>query len=191
MPSKPTVTQLRLDNIATCLAIVVNTLGVLATSLRTPVLDPICNTTEALLKNLQTIKQNKTLCAQLLEQTYKLLNAIARVYIKSDTGGELSPTVLNHIGKFTKTLHKIYTFVEAQQSGSKVKKIFRQGEMKKLLKDCNVGLQQGIEFFRLETANTPTEIKDMQEDGRKRHQEVLNMIEALSDSTGSDRASTV
>ncbi|KAJ6565263.1 hypothetical protein DFH09DRAFT_1081917 [Mycena vulgaris] len=193
MPSEPTVTQLRLDNIATWLNIAANTLGVLATSLRTPVLDPICNTTEALLKDLQasTIKQNKTLCAHLLEQTYKLLNAIMMAYIKSETGRELSPTVLNHVGKFTETLHKIHTFVEAQRSGSKVKKNFRQGEMNKLLKDCNLGLQQGIEFFQLETANLATEIRDMQEDGRKKHQEVLNMIEALSDSTGSDRASTI
>jgi hypothetical protein len=49
----------------------------------------------------QTIKQNKNICTELLEQTCQLLNAIMMVHIKSDTGGELPPSVLNHIGKFT------------------------------------------------------------------------------------------
>jgi hypothetical protein len=48
-----------------------------------------------------------------------------------------------------RTLHKIHTFVEAQQNGSKVKKFFRQGEMSTLLKDCKVGLQQGFEIFQV------------------------------------------
>jgi hypothetical protein len=37
----------------------------------------------------------------LLEQTYELLNAVLMIFIASDTGGELPPSVLNHIGKFT------------------------------------------------------------------------------------------
>jgi hypothetical protein len=36
-----------------------------------------------------------------MEQTYELLNALLIVHIKSDTGGELPPSVLTHIGKFT------------------------------------------------------------------------------------------
>jgi hypothetical protein len=48
-----------------------------------------------------------------------------------------------------RTLHKIHTFVEAQQNGSKVKKFFRQGEMSTLLKDCKAGLQQGLEIFQV------------------------------------------
>jgi hypothetical protein len=103
-----------------------------------------------------------------MEQTYELLNAILIVHIKSDTGGELPPSVLTHIGNFTeyvaclgkqklclvlttaiRTLHKIHTFVEAQQNGSRVKKFFRQGEMSTLLSDCKAGLQQGFEFFQV------------------------------------------
>jgi hypothetical protein len=102
-----------------------------------------------------------------MEQTYELLNAILIVHIESDTG-ELSPSVLTHIGKFTeyvacpgkkklhlvlttaiRTLHKIHMFVEAQQNGSKVKKFFRQGEMSTLLKDCKAGLQQGLGIFQV------------------------------------------
>jgi hypothetical protein len=102
-----------------------------------------------------------------LEQTYELLNAILMVHINSDTGAELPPSVLTHIGRFTecvtplgekkplilmtivRTLHKIHTFVEAQQNASKLKNFFHQGEMSKLLKDCKTGLQQGIETFKV------------------------------------------
>jgi hypothetical protein len=48
-----------------------------------------------------------------------------------------------------RTLHKIHTFVEAQQNGSKIKKFFHQGEMSALLKDCKAGLQQGFEIFQV------------------------------------------
>jgi hypothetical protein len=48
-----------------------------------------------------------------------------------------------------RTLHKIHTFVEAQQNSSKVKKFFRQGEMSTLLKDCKAGLQQGLDIFQV------------------------------------------
>jgi hypothetical protein len=48
-----------------------------------------------------------------------------------------------------RTLHKIHTFVEAQQNGSKVKSFFRQGEMSTLLKECKAGLQQGHDIFQV------------------------------------------
>ncbi|KAJ7841861.1 hypothetical protein B0H13DRAFT_1910051 [Mycena leptocephala] len=126
-----------------------------------------------------------------MEQTYELLNAILIVHIKSDTGGELPPSVLTHIGKFTETLHKIHTFVEAQQNGSKVKKFFRQGEMSTLLKDCKAGLQQGFEVFQVPMVNHMKDITQMQEDAEKQNTEVLAMIEAVSDTTSSDRSSSI
>jgi hypothetical protein len=48
-----------------------------------------------------------------------------------------------------RTLHKIHTFVEAQQNGSKIKKFFHQGEMSTLLKDCKAGLQHGLQVFQV------------------------------------------
>jgi hypothetical protein len=115
----------------------------------------------------QTVRQNKNECTQMMEQTYGLINAILIVHIKSDTGGELPPSMLTHIGKFTeyvfqlgktfplvwitaiRTLHKVHTFIEAQRNSSKVKKIFRQSEMSTLLKDCKAGLQEGLEIFQV------------------------------------------
>ncbi|KAJ7794795.1 hypothetical protein B0H13DRAFT_2393285 [Mycena leptocephala] len=158
-------------------------------SFSVPCVDVIAERILSLAKSIETIKRNKRDCIQILEQTHNLLDAIIILHIKSDTGGELPPGVLKGVNKFTGTLRKIQTFVEAQHNGSRVKRIFRQGEMSRLLQDCRIGLQQGLDFFQVKTANLIKDIAEMQQDAEYRHQEVLNMINALPDA-GSDRAST-
>jgi hypothetical protein len=71
-----------------------------------------------------------------------------------------------------------------------------------------VGLQNAIDFFQVRwvfgleqltqkyeiqvhTLNIITDIAEMQENARKRHQEVLDLVEAFLDSASSDRASSV
>ncbi|KAJ7924820.1 hypothetical protein B0H13DRAFT_1863683 [Mycena leptocephala] len=190
MAPQLTVTQIRLNNIATCLTVTADTLEILTSSLKAPFLEAISNTTKSLLNNIQTVKQNRNACTELMEQTYQLLNAILMVHINSDTGGDLPPVVLNHIGKFTETLHKIHTFVEAQQTGNKVKTFFRQHEMGALLKDCRLGLEREFDYFQIKTGSIMSDITKLEEDAAKRQQEVLNMIEALSTTSDSDRGSS-
>ncbi|KAJ7755425.1 P-loop containing nucleoside triphosphate hydrolase protein [Mycena metata] len=188
MPRQPTATQARLNNISNCLAITANTFDVLVDTLKISGPEAISNTIQSLLKLVQTIKQDKNECAELMEQAHQLLNAIITTYMKSDTGAELPPSTLNQIVKFTETLHKIHTFVEAQQSGSKVRKFFRQGELTALLKDCKVGLQQAFEFFNIKTVDIMTGLRETQDQAQLRHQEILDMIETLS---SSDSASVI
>ncbi|KAJ6537865.1 hypothetical protein B0H19DRAFT_1078974 [Mycena capillaripes] len=191
MPHQPSATQIRLENITLCLSATTNTLAMLSDHLDAPFLVAISNTTQSLVKCAQNAKQNKNECTQLLEHAYQLLTAIIALHIGSDTAGDFPPSVLSHIGKFTETLHKIHTFVEAQQSGSKLKKFFHQGEMNTLFRDCKIGLQQALEFFQVKTAEIMTDVAKMQQEAQERHQEVLKMIEALSDGASSDRASSV
>ncbi|KAJ7911140.1 hypothetical protein B0H13DRAFT_2483243 [Mycena leptocephala] len=191
MPSRPSVTEVRLRNVTTCMTIAAGTLEILADNFGTPFLEAICNTTQSLLKFIQTVKQNKEDCIGLMEQAHEVLNAIIIVHLKSDTGGELPPHVLKHVGLFTETLHKIHAFVEAQQKGSRIKMFLRQGEMSLLLKECRAGLQQGLALFQIQSPNLTKDITKMQEDAKMRHKEVLNMIEALSDSPSSDEVSSI
>ncbi|KAJ7880165.1 P-loop containing nucleoside triphosphate hydrolase protein [Mycena leptocephala] len=190
MPRQPTVTEIRLNNITTCLTRAANTYEILSDSFKTPFSDTICNTTQSLLKCIQTVKENKDDCSFLMEQAHELLNAVIIAHVKSDTGAELPPSVLNQIGIFTETLHKIHNFVEAQQKGSKVKKFLRQGEMSALLKECKAGLQKGLDFFQIKTVDLLKDAIKMQEYAERRHKEVLDMIEALYD-TSSDGASSI
>ncbi|KAJ7920072.1 hypothetical protein B0H13DRAFT_1867975 [Mycena leptocephala] len=158
MPPQPAVTQVRLNNISSCLTVTADTLEILANGVRTPFLGTILNTTQSLLENIQAVKQNKNACTKLMEQTHKLLNAILMVHINSDTGAELPPSMLKHVGRFMEILHKIHTFVEAQQTSNKVKKFFRQSEMSTLLKDCKAGLQKELDFFEIETCSIMSDI---------------------------------
>ncbi|KAJ7660158.1 hypothetical protein DFH06DRAFT_1130064 [Mycena polygramma] len=190
MPPQPSVTQTRLNNITRCLAAAATSLEVLASGLKEPSLEVIALTTKSLLKNLETVKQNKDQCIQLLEQTHELLNAILATHITSDTGADLRPSVLNAIAKFTETLHKINTFIEAQQKGSKLKRLFHQGELNTLLRNCKDGLQQGLDSFQIDAGTFMKEITYMQKESAERHKEVLHLIETLAD-TGSDEASVI
>ncbi|KAJ6556303.1 hypothetical protein B0H19DRAFT_1262384 [Mycena capillaripes] len=101
MPTKPTAAEIRLNEITPCLYVAAGTLEILASSGMAPFLAAISNTTQSLLKYIQTVKQNKDECIHLMEETYQLLEVIICVHINSDTGGELPPSTLNHIGNFT------------------------------------------------------------------------------------------
>ncbi|KAJ6538384.1 hypothetical protein DFH09DRAFT_1283421 [Mycena vulgaris] len=195
MPPQSIATETRFNNILKCFTIAVDTLEVLATTFKTPFLEPISNTAKSLLTAVQTVKQNKSDCTQLLEQTYALLCAIVSLHMKAEAGSDLTPSMLNDLGKFTDTLYKIHTFVEAQQDKSKIRHFFRQGEMSKLFKDCNLDLQEALDQFKvvwfdvsyLQDINLLTEVVVMQKFAEDRHKEVLELIEAFSDGTTSDK----
>ncbi|KAJ6563268.1 hypothetical protein DFH09DRAFT_1278943 [Mycena vulgaris] len=203
MPPQPTATEIRLNNILKCFTVAVDTLDILANHFVTPFLGLISTIAKSLLTAVQTVKQNKSDCAQLLEQTYGLLYAIVSLHMKPGTGPNLSPNMLNHLGKFTDTLYKIHTFVEAQQDKSKIRHFFHQGEMSKLLKGCNIGLQEALDHFKvtwqilnlkkkqLQDINLLHEVGIMQKFAEDRHQEVLDLIDAFSDGTTSDKGSLV
>ncbi|KAJ7804177.1 hypothetical protein B0H14DRAFT_3154111 [Mycena olivaceomarginata] len=195
--SRSVVTPNRLEDVVACLTMTTSTLEIIADTLQTPFLGAIINTTHAVLENIQTVTKHKEDCVQLLEQIHKLLTVIVTLHITSDAGGEMPAEVLNHVGKFTeltlgiRILHKIHVFVEAQQKGNKVKNFFRQGEMSALLKECQAGLQQSFDFFKIEEPRALPDITEMQKDAQKRHREVLEMIERLSEATASERSSTI
>ncbi|KAJ6589459.1 hypothetical protein B0H19DRAFT_1248991 [Mycena capillaripes] len=190
MPPNRTSAQTRLEDITTCMTLTAETLGRLAKSADMPFIQIIANTTQSLLKSIRTVKQNKDECNQLMEKTQQLLEAIIAVHINSETGGEFPPSVLSSIGNFTRTLHRIHNFVEAQQGGNKVKNFFRHGEMSTLLKDCKSGLQQGFESFQIKSTEIMKTITEMQEDAYRTQKEVLDMIEAFSSGSSSDRESS-
>lgn len=95
-------------------------------------------------------------------------------------------------------------FIETQQNGSRIKNIFRQGEINALLKDSKTGLREGLEFFRVSCSwnwnpfiqahsqatatNDFSDVRDMEKNAEELHQEVLDMMEALPIS---DKASSV
>ncbi|KAJ7451990.1 hypothetical protein FB451DRAFT_1100938, partial [Mycena latifolia] len=191
MSRQPSVAEIRLTNTIACLTPIISLLNELSDTFGTPFVPAISNTTLSLIAAIHHVKKNKEDCIQLLGDVYQLLSAIVNLHIQSETKGNLPPATLYHLGKFTETLHKIHAFVEAQQDKSKIKHFFRQTEIKTLLAECQVGLQQVFEGFKSAGIAVLGNITNRQEEVEIMHKEVLELMSNWSDGTTSDSASSI
>ncbi|KAJ6477721.1 hypothetical protein C8R45DRAFT_934372 [Mycena sanguinolenta] len=149
MPRQPTATEIRLKNLADCLTPTLRVLNELNDAYAPPFIQPISNTVSSLLKCVQNVKKNKKECAKLLENIYQVIYALINLHIESEVAGTLSPGMTERVGEFMKTLHKIFTYVQAQEDGNKIKQLFHYIEAKNLLKDCYAELDEAFKVFEV------------------------------------------
>ncbi|KAJ7302833.1 hypothetical protein DFH08DRAFT_945519 [Mycena albidolilacea] len=182
MPRQSTLTEIRVTNIIECLTLALTLLKELNDAFGPPFIQSIANTIESVIS-----------MAQLMENIHPVLYAIINLYLKSETVESLAPEVLHNIGKFMETLHKIYTFVKAQQDGTKLKHLFRNHEMQNLLEGCHAGLAQAVEVFKITTRPAMiSEINAIKKTTQLMHEELLELIQTQCDvSTASNRSSPV
>ncbi|KAJ7114644.1 hypothetical protein C8R43DRAFT_961257 [Mycena crocata] len=190
MPSPLTASHVRMNRAITALTGAVETLGVISKNVKGPFLQAIVNTGQSLLSMMQTVQKNKDDCTWLMEQACSLVYAVISVHVECEVRLDLPPSTLNQLGKATETLHKIHSFVEAQQEKSKIKWFLKQGEMNILFNACKTGLQQVLDDFEFDTTLLK-EINEMQKYAQYKHQEVLQMIMELEDDTNSDQVSLI
>ncbi|KAF8171432.1 hypothetical protein K438DRAFT_1773270 [Mycena galopus ATCC 62051] len=161
MPRQLTDAKAHLDHITTCLTLALPLLKELNDAFGPPFVQSIVNTIQSLINLVQNVKQNKNECVQLMENIHHIL-----------------------------TLHKIYTFVEAQQQGNKIMHFFHNHETNKLLQDCHAGLKQAQEMFGIQTqTQTLDEIREFRKAANFMHKEMMELIENLSETTVSERSS--
>ncbi|KAJ7469517.1 hypothetical protein FB451DRAFT_1476337 [Mycena latifolia] len=191
MPRKPTISDIDLISIVACLNAVLPLLNNLHDGFGTPFMQAISNTTLNLLYAVQNVKNNKDECVHLMKDIHEFIIAIAKLHMESEPQGSLPPSILDHIGKFTNTLHKIHTFVEGQQEKSRFKHFLRQSEIRILFKECQAGLQQALELFKIETgAAILADALKIQEKTDKLHEELLDLISHMTEGS-SDRSSSM
>ncbi|KAJ7082786.1 hypothetical protein C8R44DRAFT_894699 [Mycena epipterygia] len=192
MPLKTTVTETRLDNIIACLTPIVPLLNEFSDVFGTPFIPAISNTTLSLITLVQNVRRNKEECMQLMEHVHELLYAVINLHLEPGTASSFPPAILSAFGELTVTFHKVHAYMEAQQEGNKIKHFFHQSEMKTLLNECRIGLQQAVDIFKLEGAiNLNKNIVEMQKETEMIHKELLESISMSSDATLSNRASSV
>ncbi|KAJ7146640.1 hypothetical protein C8R44DRAFT_724388 [Mycena epipterygia] len=194
MPPKVTVTEKHMNNIAASLTRtpILSLLNEFSDAFGTPFIPTIATTTLSLITLVENAKKNKEECNQLMENVHELLYAIILLHTKFGTGSSLSPAILLALGQFTKTLHKVHASMEVQQDGKKIKHFFRQNEMKTLLNECRIGLQQAVDMFKMESAiHLHESITEMQKEAERIHKELLDSILSYSDATISDRSSLI
>ncbi|KAJ7122077.1 hypothetical protein C8R44DRAFT_852876 [Mycena epipterygia] len=153
MAPQPTLTQIRLNNVITCLTLAITTLDELQDVFGTPFLGVISSTTLSLITALETVKRNKDGCAQLMEDIHRIIFAIIDLHMRSES-------------------REIHGFTEAQRDGNKFKQFFHQNEMNQLLQDCNEDCRK---LF------ISSSIDDMRKATEKQQQELLELIATLSD----------
>ncbi|KAJ7463815.1 hypothetical protein B0H11DRAFT_2285195, partial [Mycena galericulata] len=139
MPRDPTILEARIETITGGLKPAITLLNELHDMFATPFVPAISSTALALITALQNVKKNKDECIQLMEHIHQVLYGIVNLHLKSDNPASFPLATLNHLGKFTETMHKIHTYVQAQQDKNRIKFFFQQSEMSVLLKDCHVG----------------------------------------------------
>ncbi|KAJ7309479.1 P-loop containing nucleoside triphosphate hydrolase protein, partial [Mycena albidolilacea] len=191
MPRQSTLKEIRVTNIIECLTPALILLKELNDVFGPPFIETIANTIESLISMAQSVKRNKNECAQLMENIHPVLCTIISLYLKSETVEPLAPAMLDNIGRFMETLHKIYTFLEAQQDQNKLRHLFHNNEMQNLLQGCHAGLDQAAEVFKITTRPAIIgEIDTIKETTRLMHEELLELIQTQSDaSTTSNRSS--
>ncbi|KAJ7811484.1 hypothetical protein B0H14DRAFT_2859997 [Mycena olivaceomarginata] len=192
MPRQSTVPEVFANHIIASMKAVIPLLDELHDGFGPPFVQAISHTTVALITALQNVKKSKAQCFQLTENIHGVIYAIVDLYMHRETPGTLPPATMKHVAKFTETMHKIHTFVEAQLDSSRIKHFFRQSEMNTLLKDCQVGMQEALNYFKMKSgASILNNLYEMQSQTRHMHQELLELISNLSDGTISDRGSSI
>ncbi|KAJ7333965.1 P-loop containing nucleoside triphosphate hydrolase protein [Mycena albidolilacea] len=188
MPHQPTVTEIRLNNTVASFRLVTTILNELNNALGdSSILRVISNTTLSL-----NAKKNKIECVQLLEDTHAVLYTIINLHLQSDMPESFPPSMVDQIGKFTETTHKIHTYLEAQQDGNRIRNLFRHNELNMLLKDCHADLQHAMEVFQIKTGTRAyMNLSVMQKTADNIHEKLIEMISSLSDGTNSDGVSSM
>ncbi|KAF7346842.1 hypothetical protein MSAN_01823400 [Mycena sanguinolenta] len=184
MPRQHTVPDIQLGSLADRLVPTIDVLNELNDAFAPPFIQHISNTVASLLELIQNVKQNKRECVQLLENINQVLYAIIELHVKSETTGSLPPEMTYHVGKFTKTIHKIYAYIEAQQDSNKIKQLFRYNETKNLLKDSRAEVEEAKEIFKVITgAAIFQDIGDMKKVAETKHQELLDIISTMCETS--------
>ncbi|KAJ7738726.1 hypothetical protein B0H16DRAFT_1729700 [Mycena metata] len=191
MPRRTNPWEDQIQNLKVTLTPALTLLDELDESLAPPFIAAIGKITRALVDGLEAVKRNKDECFQLVGSIHGILYAIINAHLKSDTMGSLPPATLEQLGEFTKTLHKIFRFLEAQLEGNRIKRFLRQNETNGMLKECRAGLDQAMEVFKLQSGYTVSDMSEAKKMSELMHEELLELISILSDGINSDGSSLV
>ncbi|KAF8196249.1 hypothetical protein K438DRAFT_2122310 [Mycena galopus ATCC 62051] len=190
MPRQPTVNEIRLNGIKTCLTLALPLLNELHDAFGPPFVQSIVNTIQTLVNSIQAVKHNKSDCVQLMENIHGFLYAIVDLHMNSEPVGSLPPLMLDNIGKFvelelfTRYIHLLEHNSRATRTGASSRGL--RGMVYSFF--VNSGLTGSTQIQT--QPQVLNGIRDFKKLADLRHKELMELVENLSDTnTVSDRSS--
>ncbi|KAJ7253885.1 P-loop containing nucleoside triphosphate hydrolase protein, partial [Mycena rebaudengoi] len=184
----------------------------IAESFQIPFLFSAAALTLSILKYVEAARSNRNEWMIMVEQIHEILCAITTLCSTSEIKGVLPTALLYEIAKFTETLQKIFTFLTARQKMGKIKQLFKQPNNARKLETCKQELDKAIGIFKLHLmalhteasvisllkfiqvragGSTLSQIENVKKDAKQQHDELMALLNAHPDLSGSDRSSVI
>ncbi|KAJ7263710.1 hypothetical protein C8J57DRAFT_1625886 [Mycena rebaudengoi] len=182
----------QLDNLLQYTAFAANIVRGIARSFEIPFLGSTAVLVLAILKCVESIKSNKDVCIEIVEQIHEILGTVVTLHATSQIKGVLPTALLDDIAKFTEILERVYTLLKQQQSMGKIKLFFEQHSNAERLEACRQELNHALEMFKVRaTGLTLSQLVQMKRDAKQCHEELITLLESDSDLTSCEHPSVI
>ncbi|KAJ6475007.1 hypothetical protein DFH09DRAFT_1472168 [Mycena vulgaris] len=119
----------------------------------------------------------------LLERIHEIISVIINI---CGEGRMPTPSILRNLSQFLDTLQKVYSFVRSQVDLGLFQRVLRHAETAALLEDCNAGLRQASDVFRIQAGlETSAIIADVKKNTEIRHEELMELLQEANSSKSS------
>ncbi|KAJ7119136.1 hypothetical protein C8R44DRAFT_923114 [Mycena epipterygia] len=156
-----------------------------------PFLSSIASSSLVIFPMVKSAKLNKEICMQLVERIHQLHCAVITICIatKCILSMEMLGTIANfaeHVHLFI-TLQKIRGCLRSQQELGKIRRLFKQSEIKDQLRNCDAGLQTALDTLNVQSGIILAKaVVDMEANAEKRHHELLSLLGNQSEDSASE-----
>ncbi|KAJ7262875.1 P-loop containing nucleoside triphosphate hydrolase protein [Mycena rebaudengoi] len=192
-PQSPTMKVLiQLENLIQYTTVAATTVEEIAGAFEIPFLTSATALTLSILECVEAVRSNRDEWMTMVEQIHEIFCTIAVLCSTSEIKGVLSKALLYDIAKFTETLQKIFTFLQAQQKMGRIKQLFKQPDNAGKLDMCKQEIRKAIEMFRVRAVgSTLSQIGQMKKDAKQQHDELLALLNVDPDLTRSEHSSVI
>ncbi|KAJ7056319.1 hypothetical protein C8F01DRAFT_1311089 [Mycena amicta] len=146
-----------------------------------PYLETAAGLSLLVLDGARRVRANRAQCIQLVEQIHEVLCAL--VTLCGGAGGDvptlsLSLGMLHSISQLTETLQQAHAYVSAQADTGMFKRIIKQAEHAARFEECSASLRKALEAFGIRS-HVLLQVEQMHDEARKRHEELVALMEAV------------
>ncbi|KAJ7243469.1 hypothetical protein C8J57DRAFT_1243416 [Mycena rebaudengoi] len=187
----------QLENLIQYTTVAASTAEEIAGSFQIPFLSSATALTLSILKCVEAVRSNRDEWMIMVEQIHEILCTIVVLCSTSEIKGVLPMELLYDIANlrmrhYSRTLQKIFAFLQALQRMGKIKQLFKQTDNAGKLETCKQELHKTIGMFRVRAGGSLlSQIGQIKKDAKQQHDELMALLKADPNLTWSDRSSVI